>query len=88
MSILWMGLMRYDSSVAECCCSGFRECRNAFNASLATTTMTERSYKVTITTNYAVVTIKSKIKTVLYTDHYMYTHYMFMSLCSCRVILL
>lgn len=61
-----MGLMRYDSSVAECCCSGFRECRNAFNASLATTTMTERSYKVTITTNYAVVTIKSKIKIVLY----------------------
>lgn len=34
-----MGLMRYDSSVAECCCSGFRECRNAFNASLATKTM-------------------------------------------------
>lgn len=73
MSILWMGLMRYDSSVAECCCSGFRECRNAFNASLATTTMTERSYKVTITTDYAVVTIKSKIKIVLYTDHYIHT---------------
>lgn len=73
MSILWMGLMRYDSSVAECCCSGFRECRNAFNASLATTTMTERSYKVTITTDHAVVSIKSKIKIVLYTDHYIHT---------------
>ena len=27
-----MGLMRYDSSVAECCCLGFRARRNSLNS--------------------------------------------------------